>query len=78
MNIKMDKKRFRFPTCQFGALARAIFLWCIRIMVKFAHIPVGRHGGTLAVSSIFIFIYIFSILNVLLFKYVYVFIYIKY
>ena len=25
VNIKMDKKRFRFPTCQFGALARAIF-----------------------------------------------------
>ena len=59
VNIKMDKKRFRFPTCQFGALARAIFLWCIRIMVKFAHIPVGRHGGTLAVSYLYIDIYTF-------------------
>lgn len=56
VNIQINKKRFRFPTCQFGALARA-FLWCIRIMVKFTHIPVGGHGGTLVVSYVYIYIY---------------------
>ena len=52
----MDKKRFRFPTCQFGALARAIFFV---VHTNYGEICSGMEELWLFQIHLYLYLYIY-------------------